>query len=182
MSKTNPSLLSVSSKVLTCIIQLVYPSVRICSVIHPRFYLPLSPHVRCKVSYHCKCFCKVLQRHYLSQTTVLFDLFLNSLSGYFSKSSVHSTPPLKMRALRYHGPGDLRLDDIPEPTCKDFQIKVYATHFIALQHQLTRFHQKTSLRRHLRNRSPRIQLRHVHPLGWVPASSDGRNSTLWLRA
>ena len=29
-----------------------------------------------------------------------------------------------MRALRYHGPGDLRLDDIPEPTCQDFQIKV----------------------------------------------------------
>jgi hypothetical protein len=32
-----------------------------------------------------------------------------------------------MRALRYHGPGDLRLDDIPEPTCKDFQINVYFT-------------------------------------------------------
>lgn len=29
-----------------------------------------------------------------------------------------------MRALRYHGPKDLRVDDIPEPKCGDNQIKI----------------------------------------------------------
>lgn len=29
-----------------------------------------------------------------------------------------------MRALRYHGPKDLRVDNIPEPECQDHQIKV----------------------------------------------------------
>lgn len=30
-----------------------------------------------------------------------------------------------MRALRYHGPGDLRVDnDVPEPQCKPHEIKI----------------------------------------------------------
>ena len=29
-----------------------------------------------------------------------------------------------MKALRYHGPGDLRLDDIDQPVCAKNQVKV----------------------------------------------------------
>ena len=40
-----------------------------------------------------------------------------------------------MRAIRYYGPGDIRLDNIPEPQVKEGQVKIKVCHFTIQWHQ-----------------------------------------------
>lgn len=68
----------------------------------------------------------------------------------------HATlkPPPKMKSVRYHGAGDIRVEDIEEPLCGKGQVKAStAPH---LQPNETRSNQAspdaTSLRRNLRHR------------------------------
>jgi len=53
------------------------------------------------------------------------NLPLNLCCKGVSRTLVPYTGNYNMRALRYHGPKDLRVEhDLPEPTCGDDQIKV----------------------------------------------------------
>lgn len=45
--------------------------------------------------------------------------------GEITTESVDTPKPVpKMRSVRYHGPRDIRLDEIDEPECKKGQVKL----------------------------------------------------------
>ncbi|KAI1125998.1 dehydrogenase [Nemania abortiva] len=65
-----------------------------------------------------------------------------------SSTACLSTPLTAMRALRYHGPEDLRLDDLPEPTCESGQVKVRPAFVGICGTDLHEYHVQTFVPKH----------------------------------
>ncbi|RWA07158.1 hypothetical protein EKO27_g7948 [Xylaria grammica] len=87
-----------------------------------------------------------------------------------------------MRALRYHGPKDLRLEDLPEPRCDPRQVKIQPAFVGICGSDLHEYHSQTFVPKHgvphvLSNESAPVTLGHELSGTIVEIGSDVSNSS-----
>ena len=71
--------------------------------------------------------CGVLRARYINAASQIISWYHPILYR-----GVNTSPELNMKAARYYGPGDVRVEDVPEPELKQGQVKLKVTRLLIL--------------------------------------------------